>query len=105
MQSVSQLSPCDAYDRLLKGALLVDVRELDETKELSCSVPNSITISMSQLQDQIQVIPTDKEIITVCYSGARSYVATQILNASGYSNVSNLTGGIIAWKKEGLPIK
>lgn len=105
MQPITQLSPKDAYTHLQNGSLLLDVREVDEVGELSCDIPNVIYLPMSQLQNKIQTLPKDKEIITICYSGVRSYVATQILNTSGYSNVSNLTGGVIAWKEEGLPIK
>lgn len=105
MKPITQLLPQDAYTRLQNGVLLLDVRELDEIRELSCDTPLMVCIPMSQLQNKIQTLPKEKEIITICYSGARSYVATQILNTSGYPNVSNIIGGIVSWKEEGLPIK
>lgn len=105
MQPITQLTPKDAHKHLQDGAILLDVREPDEVGELSCDISNVIYLPMSQFQNQIQTLPKDKEIITICYSGARSYVATQILNASGYPSALNLAGGILAWKEEGLPIK
>lgn len=105
MTPITQLTPHEAYERLQNGALLLDVRESDEVEEVSCNISDVIYIPMSQFQKHALSLSKDKEIITICYSGGRSYVATQILNASGYSKVSNLTGGILAWREKGFPLK
>jgi rhodanese-related sulfurtransferase len=105
MISIPQISPQDAYTHIQDGALLLDVREIDEVNQISCDTPNILVMPMSQFQNSFMQLPTDKEIITICYSGGRSLVATQMLIAQGYSNVSNLAGGIIAWQEEGLPIR
>lgn len=39
----------------------------------------------------------DDEIVCICKSGKRSMLATMILEQVGYTNVSNLRGGIMAW--------
>jgi adenylyltransferase/sulfurtransferase len=39
----------------------------------------------------------DKEILVHCRSGARSQKAALELKAAGFSNVSNVAGGILAW--------
>lgn len=103
MSTITQLSLHDAYKRLQNGAILLDVREPDEVQEISCDVPEVLYIPMSEFQSQIQTLPKDKELITICYSGARSFVVTQFLVTHGYSLVFNLDGGIMAWKNEGLP--
>jgi adenylyltransferase/sulfurtransferase len=36
-------------------------------------------------------------VIVHCRSGARSQKAALALKAAGFTNVSNLTGGILAW--------
>ena len=105
MKPIPQISPRDAFDRLQQGALLLDVRELDEVEQLICDTPNLLVMPMSDFQNNCNQLPKDKEIITVCYSGGRSFVATQLLIAYGYTQVSNLAGGIIAWQNEGLPTK
>ena len=46
----------------------------------------------------------NKEIITVCRSGARAHTAAQILKQIGFTNVSVLDGGMIRWNELGLPI-
>lgn len=102
---IPQISAQDAYLRIQNGAILVDVRELDEFNEMSCDVEQNINVPMSQFQNAIQTLPKDKEIITICHSGGRSFVATQLLIAYGYSNVTNLVGGILSWQLVGLPTK
>lgn len=41
-------------------------------------------------------------IITQCRTGRRSKEALKIMASSGFTNLKNLVGGIIAWEKEGL---
>jgi len=41
--------------------------------------------------------PKSTEIVVHCKSGARSQRAALILKENGYTNVSNLAGGITAW--------
>jgi len=40
-----------------------------------------------------------------CRSGKRSAKAASTLQAAGFTKVYNLTGGIIAWDKDGLTTK
>jgi rhodanese-related sulfurtransferase len=39
----------------------------------------------------------DTEVICYCRSGNRSGQACMILESAGFSNVKNLTGGMLAW--------
>ena len=41
----------------------------------------------------------DHEVIVVCQRGLRSETARRVLASHGYSNVKNLTGGLLAWHK------
>jgi rhodanese-related sulfurtransferase len=42
----------------------------------------------------------DQEIIVYCRSGNRSGQACLILSAAGFSNVKNLTGGMLHWREK-----
>lgn len=44
----------------------------------------------------------DEEVICYCRSGNRSGQACMILETSGFSNVKNLTGGMLTWQERGL---
>jgi hydroxyacylglutathione hydrolase len=49
--------------------------------------------------------PRDQSIVLVCESGSRSAIGASLLTAAGFSDVTNLTGGIAAWRREGLPLE
>ena len=39
----------------------------------------------------------------MCRTGGRSQNATQFLQSQGFENVTNVSGGIVAWNRAGLP--
>jgi molybdopterin/thiamine biosynthesis adenylyltransferase/rhodanese-related sulfurtransferase len=76
--------------------LLLDVREPHEYQIAQIGgqlIPlGSVTARASEIADW-----KDKEVIVHCRSGARSQKAALELQAAGFSHVSNLAGGILAW--------
>lgn len=105
MNTIPQLTSNEAQEKLIQGVLLVDVREVDEVATLSYKVPNQINIPLTELQERFAEIPTDEPIIVACKSGVRSEKAIAFLQGKGYENLTNLTGGIMAWINAGLPVK
>jgi DMSO/TMAO reductase YedYZ molybdopterin-dependent catalytic subunit/rhodanese-related sulfurtransferase/glyoxylase-like metal-dependent hydrolase (beta-lactamase superfamily II) len=83
------------------GAMLLDVRELDEWNE--GHAPEAILIPMGEVQNRRDELPQDRRIVVVCRSGGRSAAVTDALLAKGYDAV-NLTGGMCAWTAAGLPV-
>ncbi|HEX2525103.1 MAG TPA: rhodanese-like domain-containing protein [Geminicoccus sp.] len=75
--------------------VILDVREPHELA--ICRFPESLDIPMGSLPQRIDELPTDRPIVVVCRSGARSMRITQWLRAHGRDDVSNLTGGVLAW--------
>jgi hydroxyacylglutathione hydrolase len=50
-------------------------------------------------------IPRDTPIAVHCQGGTRSAIAASLLQAHGFTNVANVTGGIQAWTAAGLPLE
>ena len=50
---------------------------------------------------RLNSIPKDREIIVYCSIGKRSEKITEKLREAGYTNVSNLYGGIFEWVNQG----
>jgi rhodanese-related sulfurtransferase len=103
MSTIPEIDIHEAKKRVDNGALLVDVREQNEFDELRIS--GSVLVPLSELQARYEELPKDKEIIMQCRSGARSGRSTEFLLANGYTNVVNMTGGILAWNEAGLPVE
>lgn len=76
---------------------LLDVRD---PHELHISSLGGQLIPLEDLSERLDELNPDDEIVVMCRSGARSAKACEILEENGFSNVSNLKGGINAWAKE-----
>ena len=74
---------------------LLDVRETWEYE--ICHIDNSVNISMSQIPARMTELNPDQEIVVICHHGMRSLQVANYLQSHGYTNISNLVGGIDAW--------
>jgi rhodanese-related sulfurtransferase len=61
-------------------------------------------VPMSEILDRLDDLPTDRPMVLICRSGARSGQVAEYLTAEGnHGEVANLDGGILAWAADGLP--
>jgi sulfur-carrier protein adenylyltransferase/sulfurtransferase len=83
-----------------KKHLLLDVREPFELA--ICQIEGNVNIPLGQLPGRLSEIGDWKNnlIITQCKSGRRSMKALETLKKHGFTNVLNLTGGILAYGEE-----
>src|SRR5580693_3610350 len=76
---------------------LLDVRE---PYEVQIAQIGGTVIPQNDVPNRLAEIPRDREIIVHCRSGARSQRIAEFLKQSGYTQVVNLAGGILAWSDE-----
>jgi len=81
-----------------EGALLLDVREPFEVA--TSAIPGSTPIPMRQIPESLGDLPRDRLILVQCHHGGRSLRVTEYLRANGFTQVSNVAGGIDAWALE-----
>lgn len=77
---------------------LVDVREPFEHAEFNIG---GTLVSLGKIQSmQIEELEDikDEELICYCRSGQRSMQACLMLETFGFTNVKNLTGGMLGWQ-------
>jgi rhodanese-related sulfurtransferase len=86
-----------------QAPLLVDVRELDEFREVR--IEGAALVPMSAFADRHAELPKDRQLLVMCAAGSRSAAATSFLLRNGWSDVVNVEGGIIAWQRAGLPVR
>lgn len=77
--------------------LFIDVREQYEYDEFNIGaklIPlGTISGALGDLEEH-----KNKEVVVHCRSGARSAGAQQFMQQAGFTNVRNLTGGVLAWQ-------
>ena len=101
-RSVRQVSPEVAARLLDEGAaVLIDVREPEEWAV--GRAPQAAHIPLGELGARLDELPSDRDLIMVCRSGARSDRAAAALSGLGLS-ASNLQGGMQAWQAAFLPV-
>jgi rhodanese-related sulfurtransferase len=88
-------------DEAATTPLLVDVRELNEFRQLR--VPGAVLVPLSDFAAAHARLPKDRPLLLMCASGKRSLVAAEYLSRNGYPDVTNVEGGITAWHRAGLP--
>jgi rhodanese-related sulfurtransferase len=95
--------------------LIVDVRERDEfTAE---RVEGVVLLPISEFVARHQELPKDRPLLMLCAAGSRSASATMFLRQHAdsrdacptgcgqvWTDVRNITGGMIGWRQAGLPV-
>jgi rhodanese-related sulfurtransferase len=79
-----------------KDFLLVDIREGWERELYNIGGEH---IPMGELFNKTNELPRDRDVVLYCEKGIRTVVAIQRLEASGFQNLFNLSGGMKAWKE------
>jgi rhodanese-related sulfurtransferase len=85
----------------IDGPATLDVRTPAERREKR--IRGSIGIPLSQLGERLSELPSDRPLIVYCAGGYRSSIAASILQRKGFSQVSEIAGGITAWETANLP--
>jgi rhodanese-related sulfurtransferase len=98
---IPQLTTVHAQERLLEGAILLDVRNPDE--RAAGFAPGSEFLPLPELADRFGELDASAEYVVVCKAGGRSQAAAEFLANEGFA-VSNLDGGMLAWKAAGLEV-
>ena len=77
---------------------LLDVREASEYQ--ICHIDNAVLIPMNTVPARLDELDSNAEIVCVCHHGGRSMQVAAFLERNGYTNITNLTGGVHAWAQQ-----
>ena len=123
--AVKYITVTEAHQKQSEGYTYVDVRSEQEFEAGhpagAVNVPllrrDAATGQMTPNREFLSVItanfPTDAKLLIGCQIGGRSAQASQVLAASGFSDVSNVLGGFgggrsaaePGWAPSGLPVE
>ncbi len=107
-KKVKQIKPKKLYT-VAEKIILIDVREPEEFASGYIDAHTVLTIPRGKLEfmaiDKIaKQYGQDAKIVTYCLKGPRGSLAALQLQKLGFTNVSNLEGGILGWLTEGNTI-
>lgn len=104
---IAQIQPAAFQEWLQtqpKPVTVLDVREGWEVQTASLRHSSEAGfeiqhIAMNLIPQQLNMLTKDAPIACLCHHGARSQRVAQFLVENGFSNVSNIAGGIAAWSQ------
>ena len=98
--SIAEISPLEMQSQLKSGAdvVILDVREPWELA--LCSVAGALAIPMNEVPRRLAELDRDRPIVVMCHHGSRSLRVAHFLAQQGFPAVSNLSGGIDAWREQ-----
>ncbi|STO08850.1 rhodanese-like domain-containing protein [Exiguobacterium aurantiacum] len=77
---------------------LIDVREVEEYE--GGHIEGAVNAPLSTLNETELPYAKDDPIYIICRSGNRSAQAARLLNDRGYTEIYDVTGGMIAWEQK-----
>jgi rhodanese-related sulfurtransferase len=81
---------------------LIDVRAAGERG--AKSIERSVHIPLQRLVEDTRYLAKDTPLLVHCAGGYRSSSAASLLQREGFTNVSELAGGLAAWEASGNPV-
>jgi rhodanese-related sulfurtransferase len=103
MTALKNISPKDAADLVSEGAVLIDVRDMDEHARER--IPGARHHALGRIDVETPVRPGDDILVFHCRFGTRTAGhAVRLAAAAQNCEAYILEGGLDAWKKAGLPV-
>jgi rhodanese-related sulfurtransferase len=109
---LSRVSPEDAYERRLAGALLVDIR-YELLRRRDGVIPGALIVERNELEWRLdplcdyrlpQAAHHDLDVLVLCNEGYASSLAALSLQQLGLHRATDVIGGFQAWVAAGLPV-
>jgi hydroxyacylglutathione hydrolase len=80
---------------------VVDVRGASEWER--GHLPGVVNVPLGYLAERTAELPSNRPLVVHCETGARSAIATSVLQLHGRREAINLVGGFAAWRHAGQP--
>jgi rhodanese-related sulfurtransferase len=106
-----RLTPQAAADALACGAILVDIRPLEQRRAQG-DVPGAAIVGRNVLErrfdpgaHRIPQATLRRAVIVFCDQGHASSLAARSLQLLGWPHATDMVGGFEAWAAAGLPVR
>jgi glyoxylase-like metal-dependent hydrolase (beta-lactamase superfamily II)/rhodanese-related sulfurtransferase len=92
----------DARMREGRAGRVVDVRRPGEWQ--AGHIADAVHVPLNTLVQHAAELPKDQPVAVICAGGFRSSIGTSILEQQGFTRVTNVVGGMAAWKTANLEV-
>jgi len=108
-QIIENITPQEAFTLIQNNKnnpdfVIIDVRTPEEFADGHIAGAINIDYYSETFRDELDKLDKDKTYLIYCRSGNRSGKALNIMEELNFREAYNMSGGIIEWKAEGLPI-
>jgi len=86
------------------GAQVVDVRTAEEFAKGHIAGALNNDWLENGFMERARTLDPAKPVLVYCAAGGRSEEAAAALRKAGFTNVTDLRGGFMGWRKQGLPV-
>jgi hydroxyacylglutathione hydrolase len=106
-QEIGTISTCSVQqlkERLEKeDPFILDVRDIKNRRAVG-HIRDDHHIYVGEVPQHLDEIPKNKPIVVYCDAGFKGSLASSILALNKYHPVTNVLGGMTAWKTAGYPV-
>ena len=93
------ITPAELQDKLERDEdfILLDVRAPEEWHKNHIEARQTVQIPLPELRQKLDTLPKDAEIVILCRTSVRAYLAHRILKGAGFSDTKFLDASINGW--------
>lgn len=108
-QTIVDVSAQEAYGLIQENLgnpdfVILDVRTPEEYDEGHIEDALLVNFNAPAFRDKLDNLDREKSYLLFCRSGSRSGRALTIMSELEFLNIYHMTGGMIEWNEEGLPV-
>lgn len=107
---IDRLTPHEALAAQDAGALIVDIRPLEQRRRDGC-ISRALILDRNVLEWRLSPSSewrvkeaSDRQVIVLCNQGYQSSLAAFTLRRLGHARTADVVGGFEAWLAAGLPV-
>ena len=110
-KALIRLEPAEAHRAAASGALLVDIRPLEQ-RERDGTIPGALVIDRNVLEWRLDPgsdfrdpsVESQQQVLIICNEGYSSSLAAATLRLLG-REATDVIGGFQKWRQSGLPVR
>jgi rhodanese-related sulfurtransferase len=111
-RGVPFVAPKDLKARMDRGddLLVVDVRSEKEFTGRTGHVPGALNLPLDQIGPRLAALGGETDVLgtpvfLICQTASRAAHAARVMKKAGFRDLSVVSGGMSAWRGQGLPTR